>query len=275
MNIPNNSVRLITFNILFDYGDEKAYSWKSRKDRAFSLLRFHAPDIFCLQEPLQSQVDDFSKHFCEYDFLSAGCEDGISAGQHMSIFFLKEKFTLLESGKFGLSENPEKLGLVGWDAKNPRLALWTKLSQKSTGKVFFIVCTHLDHKGENARQQGALLLCDRIQKISKEFPVLVCGDFNANTSSKAYKTMTNCEFLDCANVQTSINYNQPYSYHKFLLGKGQEEMQKYEDDPRVLKIIDHIFYKGDMEILRHGILGDNYEGEYPSDHLPKVCDISF
>jgi len=36
---------------------------------------------------------------------------------------------------------------------------------------------------------------------------------------------------------------------------------------------DHIFYTGAIKVLRHGTLGDNITGTFPSDHLPKVCDF--
>lgn len=189
----------------------------------------------------------------------------------MSIFWLSSKFNILDSGKFGLSETPEKLGITGWDAKNLRLALWTKLFQKDIEQTIYVVNTHLDHIGENARQQGALLLGKKVQEIADDFPVLLCGDFNANTSSQTYKNMIDCGFTDCANAP--INYHLPYTYQRYLLGKDIGETEKFKDDPRVLHIIDHIFYKGPIQVLRHGILGDNYAGSYPSDHFPKMCDV--
>jgi hypothetical protein len=85
--------------------------------------------------------------------------------------------------------------------------------------------------------------------------------------------MINCGFVDCASLQSAINYNQPYSYHKFLPGSDAAVLEEYKNDPRVLKVIDHIFYKGKVKVLRHAILGDNFAGIYPSDHFPKMCDF--
>jgi len=273
MNIQNDSVRLMSFNILYDYGAGEPHSWASRRDYVYSLISFHAPDVFCLQEPLQNQVEDLAAFFTDYDYLTAGCGDGVNKGQHMTIFFLTNKFDLLESGKFGLSETPDELGVVGWDAKNPRLALWAKLLIKETNDIFYVINTHLDHKGENARQQSALLLGEKIKKITGDKPCLLCGDFIANSSSKTYANIINYGFVDCATIQTAINYNQPYSYHKFLLGCNADALEEYKNDPRVLKIIDHIFYKGKVKVLCHAVLGDNFAGIYPSDHFPKMCDI--
>ena len=274
MNIQSNSVRLLSFNILFDYGEDKRYSWRSRKEQCFSLLKFHAPDIFCLQEPLQSQVNDLAGYFSDYNYITAGCEDGISEGQHMTIFYLPSKFDLLGSGKFGLSETPEKLGHIGWDAKNPRLALWANLCQKDTQQTFYIINTHLDHIGETARQQSALLLGEKVKEIAGDFPVLLCGDFNANPASQTYINMINCGFTDGSD-SAAITYNLPYTYHRYLLGENESEIEKFKDDDRVLKVIDYIFYKGPVKALRHGILSDNCTGIYPSDHLPKMCDVIF
>ena len=191
----------------------------------------------------------------------------------MTIFYLKEKFELLDSGKFGLSETPEKLGLIGWDAKNPRLALWVKLLQKHQNKHFVVINTHLDHIGENARQNGEVLLVNKIREIAGNFPILLCGDFNSNTDSQTYRTIIENGFIDCSNNPVVINYDQPYTYHRYILGSKQEDIDKFKDDKRVLKIIDHIFYNGSIKVLRHGILADNYAGIYPSDHFPKLCDV--
>ncbi len=85
--------------------------------------------------------------------------------------------------------------------------------------------------------------------------------------------MINCGFVDCSNVNSIIKYDFPYTYHRFLLDKDESEKEKFTNDIRVLKIIDHIFYKGDVRILRHGVICDSYNGLYPSDHFPIICDI--
>ncbi|MCL2772720.1 MAG: endonuclease/exonuclease/phosphatase family protein [Oscillospiraceae bacterium] len=273
MNIQCDSIRILTFNILYDYGDDFPYSWQSRRELVFSLLRFHAPDVFCLQEPLKNQVDDLANKFPDYDIYSVGCKDDEHEGQHMSIFYLKRKFDMLSFGRFGLSEKPDEMGYIGWDAKNPRIAVWVKLFHKDTKQSLYIASTHLDHIGEMARQQGALLLINEMRKIANDMPVLICGDFNANTDSQTYKNMIDGGFVDCSASPGIIKSDLPYTYHKFLLDKGNDEIEKFKDDNRVMKVIDHIFYKGDVKVLRHGTLSDNYMGVYPSDHFPKVCDI--
>ena len=103
---------------------------------------------------------------------------------------------------------------------------------------------------------------------------MLCGDFNANLESQTYKNMLDIGFADCAFAPDIISYDLPYTYHRYLLDKDKSEIEKYKDDTRVLKVIDHIFYKGAIKVLRHGILGDNFAGIYPSDHLPKICDVS-
>jgi len=52
MNIQSASIRIMSFNVLYDYGEDKPFSWLSRKTLVFSLMQFHSPDVFCLQEPL-------------------------------------------------------------------------------------------------------------------------------------------------------------------------------------------------------------------------------
>jgi endonuclease/exonuclease/phosphatase family metal-dependent hydrolase len=263
----------LTFNILVDRGVDQPHPWEIRKKNVISLLNFHAPDIFCLQEPKQHQVDYISSQFPDYAFVSMGCRDGLHEGEHMSVFFLTRKFELLDYGRFALSEAPNKMGSVGWDAKSPRLAVWVKLRQQGMTTDFFVMNAHFDHKGEEARRQSAMLLVKKSEEIAGRLPVLICGDFNSNTRSQPYANMITGGFRDTAEASSIASYGPPYTYHKFLLYGDRKEIIGYMNDARVLKVIDHIFYRGTIKVLRHRVLCDDFSGEYPSDHFPKMCDL--
>jgi endonuclease/exonuclease/phosphatase family metal-dependent hydrolase len=40
-------------------------------------------------------------------------------------------------------------------------------------------------------------------------------------------------------------------------------------------IIDHIFVSGPIQVIRYGILTDNYGKKYPSDHFPVMVEVKF
>ena len=95
----------------------------------------------------------------------------------------------------GLAENPDSVGMMGWDAVCVRIATWAKFKDKATGKIFMAVNTHFDHVGEEARRQSALLIIRKIKEIVGERPAVVTGDFNVTDASDAYETITTNEFV--------------------------------------------------------------------------------
>src|SRR5690606_27741142 len=117
-------------------------------------LSFHEADIFNVQEALPEQMDDLTAAFPGFDHVGVGRDDGIRSGEHMGIFYKKARFTKIQDGMFWLSPTPEKPGM-GWDAACNRTCTWIKLKDNITGKKFFILNTHLDHRGNTAREEGA------------------------------------------------------------------------------------------------------------------------
>lgn len=135
------SLRWGTFNIRLDnVGDEKAgYGWSVRRDRVADYIKKNHIDVVGMQEVLHSQLEDLLERLPEYDYVGVGRTDGATKGEYSPVFFLKEKFEVLEKGNFWLSETPEVAGSVGWDAALERIASYAKLRDKATGKVFMAV----------------------------------------------------------------------------------------------------------------------------------------
>ena len=74
--------------------------------------------------------------------------DGKTAGEYAPLFYRKDKYEVLDSNTFWLAENPDSVGMMGWDAVCVRIATWAKFKDKATGKIFMAVNTHFDHVGE-------------------------------------------------------------------------------------------------------------------------------
>lgn len=102
---------------------------------------------------LANQFDDLQALLPGYRAVGVGREDGARAGEFNAVFFRSDRFELLDSGVFWLSENPETPGSKGWDGACERLATWTVLRDKSGGELLFIN-THLDHIGRAGSPGG-------------------------------------------------------------------------------------------------------------------------
>lgn len=70
------------------------------------------------QEVLHHQLQTLHGLLPEYAFTGRGRDDGKDRGEHVAIFYRKDRFQLVEHGDFWLSENPAVPG-KGWDAGSP------------------------------------------------------------------------------------------------------------------------------------------------------------
>lgn len=260
------SLRWGTFNIRLDnVGDEKAgYGWSVRRDRVADYIKKNHIDVVGMQEVLHSQLEDLLERLPEYDYVGVGRTDGATKGEYSPVFFLKEKFEVLEKGNFWLSETPEVPGSVGWDAALERIASYAKLRDKATGKVFMAVNTHFDHVGVVARRESAKLIMRKIQEIVGTRPAVVTGDFNVTEDDEAYITMTSNAFrMNDAYHMTPNHTGTCYTWHQFC-----------QIPPLKCEKIDFIFITPTIRVNHSHI-------EVPdpkfmlSDHNPHWADLEF
>lgn len=255
------SFNILSFNIRYDNPKDGINAWPNRKEKVVNTLLFHEADIIGMQEALQHQIEDIEKLLPpNYTWEGVGRTDGKEKGEYSPIFYNADKFKLVEKSTFWLSETPEMPGTKGWDAALPRIVTWLKLKDKNSGKVFFVFNTHFDHRGELARQESAKLIVKQVSEIVGNFPVILLGDFNANPSSEPYRILT--QELTDARMATEL----PWS--------GSEgTFNGFGNPPDKWKVIDFIFIKGGVEVLKAGTLSTSWDGQFVSDHFPVFAKI--
>jgi endonuclease/exonuclease/phosphatase family metal-dependent hydrolase len=268
VSFPGNNedyIRVMTYNIRYA-GDEKMEginSWNNRKELIASVIRFHKADIVGLQEALKIQLDDLKILFPEFDWVGVGRDDGAEAGEYSAILYNKERFEVLESATFWLSETPGKPS-KGWDAALNRIVTWAKFRDKVTGKTFYHFNTHFDHQGEMARLESANLLNNKVAEIAAKNPAIITGDLNFSPDSKGYKILTGGMknyLLDSQKISRYGHYGSNITFNDF--GKSNEEGNK----------IDYIFIKNNVEVIQHGVISETFDERFPSDHMPVLAEI--
>lgn len=249
-----------TFNIRFDNPRDTGNLWVDRGPIVSNLIRFHDFDILGIQEGYKNQLDDINKDLPEYGLYGKGRDDGKDAGEHSAIFYKTDRFTLLKSGDFWLSEAPDVPGR-GWDATCcNRICSWIYLQDKQTKKKFYAFNVHFDHQGVVARRESAKLILSKIGAIAGKEPVLLTGDFNGGRDTEWYLTMANSGSL--TDVFTKVKY--PYANNSSANGFRT---------PRGTTVIDHIFMSKQFTASKWGILTDTYFGKFPSDHFPVLSVV--
>ena len=249
-----------TFNIRYDNPRDSGNLWKDRAPIVSNLIRFHQFDVLGVQEALKNQLNDIAAALPEYALYGKGRDDGKDAGEHSAIFYKKDRFTLLKSGDFWLSETPGKPG-KGWDATCcNRICSWVYLEDKKTKKRFYTLNVHFDHQGVVARKESSKLILAKIKEIASQAPVLLTGDLNGGRDSEWYQTLATSGLLTDVHSKVKFPYANNASFNSFRTPRGET-------------VIDHIFMTKQFTASRWGILTDTYYGKFPSDHFPVLSEV--
>ena len=255
-----------TFNIRYDNPADNQNNWKFRKDSVAQFILKQDLDVVGMQEVLHNQLEDLKARLPEYEAVGVGRDDGKQKGEYAPLFFKKDRFEVLESNTFWLSQYPDSVGFIGWDGACCRIATWAKLKDKKNGKIFMAVNTHFDHVGVEARRKGALLIIDKIKEIVGDKPAVLTGDFNVNDASEAYATITTNEFVlkDAFKVSEQKS-GVDYTFHNF--GRiPDKECEK----------IDFTFVTPQIKVKNSFIPHEpDAETGFLSDHNPEVTSLSF
>jgi len=259
----DETLDIMSFNLRLNLASDGENAWPHRKDLVLSMIRFHEPDIFGVQEALKDQMDDLESGLPGYKWLGVGRDDGVEAGEYMAIFYDAKRFRLLRGDHFWLSETPEKPGR-GWDAAYIRIVTWGHFQDRETGQHFYHFNTHFDNRGETARRESARLILERIRELAGDVPVVLTGDFNCDPESEPYRLLTAQGLLhDTRLISQTPHHGPSRTFNHFDL-----ESLKTPAPP-----IDHIFVSPGVEVLKHGTLSDSMDGRFPSDHLPVLAEI--
>ena len=261
LTVSAQTFNIATYNIRYDNPSDTGNLWHDRASRVSGLIRFHDFDVFGVQEALKNQLDDISNSLPQYARYGKGRDDGKESGEHAAIYYKKDKFKLLKSGDFWLSETPEIPG-KGWDAKCcNRICSWVYLEALESGKKFFLFNVHFDHQGVIARIESGKLMIEKIKAIAGNQPVIFMGDLNGGRDSEWYQKIASSGILKDTYHDVQFPYENNSSFSAFKTPEGNT-------------VIDHIFSSSQIKASRWGILTDSYFGKFPSDHFPVMITIS-
>lgn len=259
-------LNVMTYNIRYDNPDDNQNNWKYRRDNAANAIRFYDADILGTQEVLHNQLQDLKERLSGYDVVGVGRDDGKEKGEYSALWYKKDRFTLLDSGNFWLSETPLIIASKGWDGACVRIASWVKLKDKKSGKSLFALNTHFDHIGVVARKESVKLILNKVAELSKGIPVIVTGDFNAEPESNVIKGLTdtsnNKHLIDSRTV-SPIVYGPAWSFHDF----GRIPLNERT-------LIDYIFVRNGVKVLKYGVLAETKDSTFLSDHAPILVRIA-
>ena len=170
-----------TYNIrIATKRDVGSKNWEVRKPYVARTITDNRMDILSLNEIGGSkQENDLRTLLPDYTLVAFGRDSAAAShGERVGVLFRTDKYDLLDSGHFFLTEQPDQPGLA-WDAAYKRVAVWVLLRNKHSAEEMLIMSTHLDYKGTEARRQGAMLCIARAKEIASGRTAVIMGDLNA------------------------------------------------------------------------------------------------
>ena len=254
-------INVASFNLRLNTESDGENAWPHRKDFVVDLIRYHEFDIIGTQEAFHGQIKDLLA-MEEFAYTGSGRDDGLHGGEHAAIFYKKERFELLQSGDFWLSETPDKPSL-GWDATCcHRVCSWAQFRDKENGQSFFVFNAHFDHEGVIARKESGKLMVKKIREIAGTHPVVFCGDLNSTPETEQVKHIAG-QLHDAFDISEAKPYGPVGTFSGFKLNAPLKDR------------IDYIFVSDAFKVAKYGALTDFQNHRFPSDHLPVVARLYF
>jgi endonuclease/exonuclease/phosphatase family metal-dependent hydrolase len=255
-----DAIKVMTLNIRCDNQGDSLNAWPNRAAIVCNFIRNEKPDIIGMQEVLQHQYEFLDSYLKDYGSVGVGRSDGSKVGEMNPVFFRKDRYDMIRSKTFWLSETPEVPGSQAWGAGLPRIVTWMELVDKNSHQHVFFFNTHFAHDSDSARIMSSSLLLSKVDSISSDFPFIITGDFNMLPASKGYEILTGpAESVPLLNDSYVISERNPdgprYTFNGFSDKQGSGR-------------IDYIFVKDGMKVLTHKTTIKKERKIFISDHWP-------
>ena len=286
INKGGESMKVMTYNIRYSAGDANSpdNNWEARRDDLGNLVESANPDVAGFQEVLPDQRKWLEARFPGYAFVGDGRNADRVNGEASPIAFRKDRFEPVKSGTFWLSETPDEPGSKGWKAALPRICSYAVLKDRATGKTFAFANTHTDHRSEEAREMGMLLVIERMKEFSSGAPVVFVGDHNCLEYEKPAKAVAkllkDALYLSETPPEGSWRTFNYWSYKEKeqtiaeALAKPVRE-RSIPGGKSDSKRIDYIYVSPGTRVLGYRTIAATRPGKklYPSDHFPSVAEV--
>jgi endonuclease/exonuclease/phosphatase family metal-dependent hydrolase len=266
-----SSHKVLSCNVRVDVpGDSKTGDgWQHRRDMCTDIIKAQKADLIGLQEAQNAHVSFLKSRMAEYDVYALS-HSVTEFHPINAIFFLRERYELISAGGFWISETPHVAVSKSWDSANPRIANWVDLRERGTGNAFRYWNTHLDHKGQKAREKGAEMIVQASSVLPATLPQLLTGDMNAQVQNPAIKHFKDGQWIDT--YETVHGPKDPgFTAHAF---KGTNAPTKGPDGADRGRI-DWIFVRGPVKATGAAVIRDGRDGHWPSDHFFVSAEVSF
>lgn len=259
-SLPEGTVKIISYNIRQSGmpQNDGPHAWPHRKEATLNMIQWEAPSVIGFQELLPDQQNYVRAAFPQYGFVGVGRDNGNDEGECMGVMYLKDKYELLDSKTYWLSETPDQVSM-GWDAVCYRTVTCVNLKEIASGRSFWYFNTHLDHIGQVAREESVKLIVNLVDTLVPEgTPVIVGGDLNSGIESTIFKPFEQANLLPARAISPKTSFEGTFN----AFGTAPSGI-----------ILDHMFAR-DVTPIEFETLVKDYGAPIISDHYPVAFTFS-
>ena len=251
-------ITLMTYNVK---NPDPRHDWPARLPLVLEVIRRHDPDVLCVQEAFDHQMDALRAGLPDHGDVGQGREGG-TAGEHAAVFFRRDRLRPVDVGTFWLSDTPDEPVSNTWGSLYPRVANHARFID-ADGGAFTLLTTHFDHEanehGDDVRRRSAALVVERLSAV--DGPVVFAGDCNEPWGRGP-----------ASQVFTEAGYEDAWT----VAGDPEDRTASYNDWQAPVasgERIDWVLTRGGVAVERVVIDHDGPETWAASDHFPVVASL--
>ncbi len=259
----NDTLLVASYNTASPWGSFIEGTYTTRRAHLFAQqINNCLPDVLGVQELnsiWQGKMEELLPQYAYYGVIRGGDEKE-ETSEMSGIFYLKDKFELVESDTFWISLTPDTESKFD-GAACYRICSYVVLKNKNTGELVAHLNTHLDHVSTEAQNLGGNLIAEKAEEIKNkyvEITVVITGDFNQYPDGLAIKALEEKGFVKASD--TVENGNKTPTYH----GWGRVN----DDAP-----IDFIFTDKSSKISNYKVHNEKIGKSFASDHYMITAEI--
>lgn len=257
-SVKTQDLKIISYNLKISGDGIRAV--ENRVPYIVDTINAHTPDSFGVQEADKNWVESLSAELDKYAHVEKYRDDGIEKGESSAIFYLKDKYDLVESGHFWLSKTPD-VPSKDWDAGHYRITTYVILKDKATNFVYAHFNTHLDNASEVARTESVAIITSKIAEIAPDIPVVLTGDFNFSEGCDNYNNLLSCGLKDTKYM--AAEYDDHATYHGYHVIVPDT------------KPIDYVFVNGYCSSVKSSKIESDFTHHLlASDHFPLIVELT-
>ncbi len=261
----NETLIVASYNTAAPWGNALEGTGSAKRAKLFAQqINDHMPDSLGVQELNSDWASKMEKYLPQYAYygIKRGGDENEKKSEINAIYYLKDKYTLLECDTFWISNTPEVESKFDGAGCN-RICSYVVLQNKSTGEIYAHLNTHFDNVSTAAQNLGGELVLKKANDLKiayGDIAIVITGDFNQHSNGASCQILGNNGFTNASSIvpngDNMLTYNAWTNNTEgkpidFIFANDRLTVTSYEvvtDTGAKVNVSDHYMIKATLNI---------------------------